>query len=220
MVLAPRDGIEPSSLVLIQSQAGPASRPTGDRREKGSRTAPRLRAAIGTRRPQPPASRRGVTPFQPVVELGASRWPRSSSVTLTVGMQYWSAASDQRQRRRQAHAPGPSRSRSPCRCADGAVRRERQTAGPPGHKVVRADPSSSAIFNRLGLERRAGSPPAPSRGAVQHDHRLRELPAGRVVVPQGVFRHSCWRLVAWRMSAPEGQVASTSRRRPLTAVPS
>ena len=28
---APRDGIEPSSLVLIQSQAGPASRPTGDR---------------------------------------------------------------------------------------------------------------------------------------------------------------------------------------------
>src|SRR6476469_11064622 len=29
-VLAPRDGIEPSSLVLIQSQAGPASRPTGE----------------------------------------------------------------------------------------------------------------------------------------------------------------------------------------------
>ena len=32
---APRDGIEPSSLILIQSQAGPASRPTGDRRPRG-----------------------------------------------------------------------------------------------------------------------------------------------------------------------------------------
>ncbi len=30
--VAPRDGVEPSSLVLIQSQAGPAGRPTGDRR--------------------------------------------------------------------------------------------------------------------------------------------------------------------------------------------
>jgi hypothetical protein len=29
--MAPREGIEPSSLVLIQSQAGPASRPTGER---------------------------------------------------------------------------------------------------------------------------------------------------------------------------------------------
>ena len=29
-VRAPRDGIEPSSLILIQSQAGPASRPTGE----------------------------------------------------------------------------------------------------------------------------------------------------------------------------------------------
>ena len=29
--VAPREGIEPSSLVLIQSQAGPASRPTGER---------------------------------------------------------------------------------------------------------------------------------------------------------------------------------------------
>ena len=32
---APRDGIEPSSLILIQSQAGPASRPTGERRFTG-----------------------------------------------------------------------------------------------------------------------------------------------------------------------------------------
>ena len=31
---APRVGIEPTSLVLIQSQAGPASRPTGDRRAR------------------------------------------------------------------------------------------------------------------------------------------------------------------------------------------
>src|SRR5665647_1558141 len=31
LCVAPRDGIEPSSLVLIQSQAGPASRPTGER---------------------------------------------------------------------------------------------------------------------------------------------------------------------------------------------
>ena len=29
--LAPRVGVEPTSLVLIQSQAGPAGRPTGDR---------------------------------------------------------------------------------------------------------------------------------------------------------------------------------------------
>ena len=29
--VAPRAGIEPASLILIQSQAGPASRPTGDR---------------------------------------------------------------------------------------------------------------------------------------------------------------------------------------------
>jgi hypothetical protein len=29
--VAPREGIEPSSLLLIQSQAGPASRPTGER---------------------------------------------------------------------------------------------------------------------------------------------------------------------------------------------
>ena len=31
--LAPRVGVEPTSLVLIQSQAGPAGRPTGDRRQ-------------------------------------------------------------------------------------------------------------------------------------------------------------------------------------------
>ena len=35
---APRDGIEPSALILIQSQAGPASRPTGER-AAASRTA-------------------------------------------------------------------------------------------------------------------------------------------------------------------------------------
>ena len=32
--LAPRVGVEPTSLVLIQSQAGPAGRPTGDSAEK------------------------------------------------------------------------------------------------------------------------------------------------------------------------------------------
>ena len=43
---APRDGIEPSSLILIQSQAGPASRPTGDRH-------PRRPASAGSTKDPP-----------------------------------------------------------------------------------------------------------------------------------------------------------------------
>ena len=35
--LAPRVGVEPTSLILIQSQAGPADRPTGERHPRGQR---------------------------------------------------------------------------------------------------------------------------------------------------------------------------------------
>ncbi len=56
---APRDGIEPSSLVLIQSQAGPASRPTGDRPNRlVERTVvTRGRRTRAAARPHPPGAR-------------------------------------------------------------------------------------------------------------------------------------------------------------------
>src|SRR6188474_3512612 len=44
LILAPRVGVEPTSLVLIQSQAGPAGRPTGDCLIDGTRLPVRLRA--------------------------------------------------------------------------------------------------------------------------------------------------------------------------------
>ena len=84
--LAPRVGVEPTSLVLIQSQAGPAGRPTGDRAPRLGPAVPSLatqdlrHAAVMASARSTAAARRGpLRPRRPPYSTTSTRAKTSSS---------------------------------------------------------------------------------------------------------------------------------------------
>jgi hypothetical protein len=149
---APRAGVEPASLVLIQSQAGPTGRPTGDRRGRGQASADAAAFRRGLR--HLPGSRR-----------------RSSS-----------QGPDPRSRDRRSRAPVRRRLTSGRRVGPPAGPPVGLRSGvPAGRRRDRrpGQPIAPGRSPRPGWTSRPSAPPSRDRGAPPHSARRRR-PAWRI----------------------------------------